>query len=78
MVVPVCNPTSNISFNKDIHPLIVLRNTISYRFLLYIVTFILFYDIRIYLKGRLQDLTLLLMLWYAYRQEPSMDVLQEA
>ena len=32
----------------------------------------------IYLKGRLRGLTLLLMLWYAYRQKPSMAVLQEA
>ena len=29
-------------------------------------------------RGRLQDLTLLLMLWCSYRQEPSMAVLQEA
>jgi hypothetical protein len=35
-------------------------------------------QIGIHLKGRLQGLTLLLMLWCAYRQEPSMAVLWEA
>jgi hypothetical protein len=29
-------------------------------------------QIMIYLKGRLHVLTLLLMMWYTYRQEPSM------
>ena len=31
-----------------------------------------------HLKGRLQALTLLLMLWYAYRQDPGMVALPEA
>jgi hypothetical protein len=35
-------------------------------------------QIRIQLKGRLQGLALLLMLWCAYRQEPSMTILREA
>jgi hypothetical protein len=29
-------------------------------------------------EGRLQSLTLLLILWYAYKQEPGMTLLQEA
>jgi hypothetical protein len=35
-------------------------------------------QIRIQLKRGLQGLTLLLMLWCAYRQEPGMAALQEA
>jgi hypothetical protein len=35
-------------------------------------------QVGLHLKWRLQDLTLLLMLWYAYRQESSMAVLGEA